>query len=519
MIKLTQSRRDLLRNAAALSAITALGLKPEMVLGAEGGILKSRMEADIKVLDPGYMNGGTESSIVFACLPKLAEPIMDANGVWGWKPSDFVEKIDWADDTHIPFTLKQGMMWNGDIGELTSEDVKYSFERMLKSDWASRWPTLDHVDIVDKYNGVIVLKSPFSNTFLMGVASESGGIVPKSATEKLQDQRFTTELPGQLGPYTMTEWLPKQRIVLKRNAGFKGTQPYFDEVQFISIEDTSSAALAYEAGEIMITNLTPETAVRYKSKPPANTAIVDRAGPYYTWMGMNTEHPKLKDIRVRKAIQRAIDPDAILAGAYGGAAPRAYGVVPIGVLGQRKESKYSYNPEEAKALLAEAGVSDLSLELRVLNEALYVAGAQIIQANLGDVGIKVEIIPVDSGPFWDMGLEEKGDMWKSLELWTMRYRTSPDPADAIQWFIKSQVGVWNWERWSDPEFEELWAKGLGEPNAEKRAAMYVRMQEIMEDTGAYFWITHDPLFYAYNTSITPDFDPGGEVMVERVKGA
>ncbi len=519
MIKLTQSRRALLRNAAALSAITALGLRPDQVLGAEGGVLKSRMEADIKVLDPGYMIGGTESSIVFACLPKLAEPIVGTDDVWGWKPADFVEKIDWADDTHIPFTLKPGMMWNGDIGELTTEDVKYSFERMLVSDWASRWPTLDRVDIIDKYNGVIVLKSPFSNTFLMGIASESGGIVPKSVVEKLPDQRFTTELPGQLGPYTMTEWLPKQRIILKANPDYKGAKPYFDEVQFINIEDIGTAALAYEAGEVMITQVTAETAVRYKSSPPANTTINERAGPFYTWMGMNTEHEKLKDIRVRKAIQRAIDSEAILAGAYGGAAPRSYGVTPIGVLGQRKESKYSYNPEEAKALLAEAGVSDLSLELKVLNEGFRIATAQIIQSNLADVGIKVEIIPVDSGPFWDLGLEEKGDAWKSLQLWTMRYRTSPDPADGIQWFVKSQVGIWNWERWSDPEYEELWTKGLGEPDPVKRAAIYVRMQEIMEDTGAYFWITHDPLFYVHNSDVVPDFDPGGEVMVERFRRA
>jgi peptide/nickel transport system substrate-binding protein len=315
MIKLTQSRRELLRNAAALSAIVSLGLKPGQVLGAEGGILKSRMEADIKVLDPGYMIGGTESSIVFACLPKLAEPMIGADGVWGWKPSDFVEKIDWADDLNIPFTLKKGLMWNGDIGEVTTEDVKFSFERMLKSDWAGRWPTLERVDIVDKYSGVVVLKSPFSNTFLMGIASESGGIVPKSVVEKLPDQRFTTELPGQLGPYNMTEWLPKQRIVLKRNPDYKGTPGFFDEVQFIDIEDDSAAALAFEAGEVDVTTVLPETAIRYKSTPPANSTLAEVPGPYFTWMGMNTEHPKLQDIRVRKAIQRAIDNEAIIAAA------------------------------------------------------------------------------------------------------------------------------------------------------------------------------------------------------------
>ena len=132
--------------------------------------------------------------------------------------------------THISFTLKPGLMWSDNLGEVTADDVKYSFERMLKTDWAARWPTLDHVDVKDKYSGVIVLKSPFDGTFLMGVASESGSILPKAAMEKLKDQKFTTELPGQCGPYTMVEWTPKQKVVLKANPDWKGSKPAFPEV-------------------------------------------------------------------------------------------------------------------------------------------------------------------------------------------------------------------------------------------------------------------------------------------------
>jgi peptide/nickel transport system substrate-binding protein len=101
----------------------------------------------------------------------------------------------------------------------------------------------------------------------------------------------------------------------------------------------------------------------------------------------------------------------------------------------------------------------------------------------------------------------------------MRFRMSPDPSDAIQWFVKSQVGVWNWERWSDPEFEDLWTKGLAETDAAKRQAIYERMQEIMEDTGAYVWITHDPLNYIHSDKIVPGFDTSGEILVDRVKKA
>jgi len=190
-------------------------------------------------------------------------------------------------------------------------------------------------------------------------------------------------------------------------------------------------------------------------------------------------------------------------------------VVPIGVLGHRDKSNYSFNPDEAKSLLKEAGVTDLNLEIKTIaGEVGRVAACQVIQSNLGDVGITVKVTPTDSGPFWNLGLEAKGDAWKTLELWIMQYQTTPDPADAIQWFQKSQIGVWNWERWSDPKFEDLWKQGLEETDRAKRAQIYVQMQDIMEDTGAYFWITFDPLFYAHKDSVVPGFDAGGDPLPE-----
>jgi peptide/nickel transport system substrate-binding protein len=518
MIRNGLSRRSLLKSAAVISAAGLLGIKPEQVLSAEGDLLKVRMEADIQVLDPGYMIGGSETSIQFACLPRLAVSVKKGD-TWDWAPSDYVEKVTQDDPTHISFTLKPGLKWSKDLGEVTAEDVKFSIERMLKSDWSGRYPTLDRVDVTDKLSGVVVLKAPYAATFLVGLASESGSIVPKAAVEKLPDQKFTTELPGQCGPYTMVEWTPKQRVVLKANPDWKGTPVVFQEVQFINVEDTKAAELAFEAGEVDITGILPDTAARYMKQLPAGAKLTGVPGPYFTWIGLNTQHEKLKDIRVRKAIQRAIDVQSIMDASYGGVGKVSHGIVVEGITGHRTTSKYSYNPDEARALLKEAGVTDLTLELKTLNEAYRVTAAQVVQANLADVGIKLDIIPLDSGPFWNLGLESKGDEWKDLQMWWMRYRMSPDPSDGIQWFLKNQIGVWNWERWSDPEFEELWTKGLSETDPVKRNEIYVRMQEIMEDTGAYVWITLDPLSFAHKESIIPAFDTGGEVLVEITKKA
>jgi peptide/nickel transport system substrate-binding protein len=277
------------------------------------------------------------------------------------------------------------------------------------------------------------------------------------------------------------------------------------------------AELAYEAGEVELTEIAANTVLRYAKNPPENSTVVASNSLQYAWVGLNTEHPKLKDPRVRKAIQHAVDVKSILQGAYNGVTHPSYGPVPPGLVGKRSETNYAYDPAKAKALLSEAGVSGLELSLRTMNAQDRMLAAQIVQANLLAVGIKLEIIPLEAGPFWDMGQESKGDVWKDLELWIMRYGTSPDPYSVMQWFVRSQVGIWNWERWSSDEFEDLYAKGLVETDVDARHSIYIRMQEIMEDTGGYVWLTHEPESFVHSNDLVPEIGPSGNLDFRNFK--
>jgi peptide/nickel transport system substrate-binding protein len=165
--------------------------------------------------------------------------------------------------------------------------------------------------------------------------------------------------------------------------------------------------------------------------------------------------------------------------------------------------------------MEEAGVSGLELTLRTLNVQERLLAAQIIQANLGEIGISVTVLPMDSGPFWDMGQESKGDTWQDLQLWLMRFGTTPDPYEATQWFVSEQVGIWNWERWTSEEYDRLYDEGIAETDPEARAAIYRRMQEIMDETGAYVWINHEPEAFVHTTDITVNAAPSGELNYRR----
>ena len=102
---------------------------------------------------------------------------------------------------------------------------------------------------------------------------------------------------------------------------------------------------------------------------------------------MNVEHPKLRDERVRKAIQRAIDAEAAVDAAYFGRAARATGVVAPGLVGHRDRNLVGHDPAEARRLLGETGVKDLGLTMHLLDKTGHLAMAQVIQASLAEVGV------------------------------------------------------------------------------------------------------------------------------------
>jgi peptide/nickel transport system substrate-binding protein len=514
------SRRDFL-TTAAMSGLAAAGSFGPFISAAEaagGKTLNVRFYGSLDSLDPGYMVGGSPDYDVNWCInPSLLHFGYDSNGALTYRETAYIQSIKLRDSTHIDFTLTPGLIWSGGNGELTTEDVKFSFDRMAESEWKGNFGAYDSVDIKDKYNATIVLNKAFAPFMVTTLAAGTGTILCKKAVEAVGG-KFTTKMPATCGPY-LYKWKQKQYVKLTPNPEWTGPKPAYENINCIFISEDTAAALAYEAGEVDCTKIVPSTYERYLKNPPPNSKLAVAGALQYMWMGLNQDHPKLQDIRVRQAIQHAVDADSVNQGAYGGTAEPSFGVVCPGLLGKRNESNYSYDPAKAKALLAEAGVSGLELSIRTLNNSERVLAATIIQANLQAVGIKASILPQDSGPFWDMGQEKKGDVWKDLELWIMRYGSGADPYEPFQWFVRDQVGVWNWERWSDDEFEALYAEGIISSDPARRNEIYIRMQEIMEDTGCYVWLTHEAEVYVHRDNLDVDLAPSGETLMLYFKPA
>jgi peptide/nickel transport system substrate-binding protein len=139
------------------------------------------------------------------------------------------------------------------------------------------------VEVTGKFSGTIVFKSPFQPVWWTTLPYTTGNIISMKATEKVGGQ-FSTEPPSFSGPYMLKEWKPKQRTVLARNPVW-----------------------ALESGDIDFTRASITSLEKYQSSPPPDTDVIKLPSLYWLWLGMNMEHPKLKDIRVRKAVQLAVD--------------------------------------------------------------------------------------------------------------------------------------------------------------------------------------------------------------------
>ena len=518
MNAIAMSRRHFLAGAAA--AATALTLRPGLSYAVDGDTLIVRGASDIEILDPAFQNGLMEEEIgrcLFVSLNRLDDVREGVN----WKPYAASE-LKQKSPTEIEFTLQDWLVWTGDFGPVTAEDVKFSFERVANPDNASAWAyafdALKEVEVTGERTGIIHLKAPSAAFWVTTLPYYMGHIVCKKAVEAAGG-RFTTEVPASAGPYLIEKWVPKQSLTLVSNPAWKGEKPTFAKVQFQIVTDDEAAALAYESKAIDFAKISLYTLSTYKTALPEKTSLIQMDGTRLSWLAINVNNPKLADEKIRRAIQYAIDVSQIMDGSYSGLAAPATGVVPPALVGHREAILYPADAAKAQELLDEAGVSGLTLELAAQNDKTSQLTCQIIQALLGAVGITVDIKAYDDGVYWTLGDKTAGDTWKTLELVLMNFAGGVDPSENLTWFRPVQVGVYNWSQFDSPEFEKLYQEGNAETDQEKRGAIYRRMQDLMEESGGFVFITHETFAAVAREGLRPCILADGYLDVTRFSRA
>ena len=510
------SRRSFLAAAGAFGAATMA--MPRMAVSQDGKVLTVRSYSDLQVLDPAFRLSLPEDDIIRSIFAPMVNP--QPGDTWGWK-AVAVDSIEQLDDVTVAFTLKDNIGFTDGYGQMTAEDVKFSIERFadpaLESPYAGDWSALKEVEVKDKLSGLIHLKNKFVPLWTTTLPTPASCILSKKAMEELGD-KITTKPVAQSGQYLLAEWQPKQKTILRRNPDWQHEPGGFDEIHIIPIEDPATAERGFEAGDLDYTWTSVSSLPRLKANPPAGSVVLEKPSLAYVWMGMNEDNEALKDVRIRRAIQHAIDRQSVVDAAYFGAAAVANGIIAPGLPGSRDSVTYDYDPDKARELLAEAGAEGLNVTLDILNQSERLAAAQVIQANLADVGVTCEIKQNDSGTFWTLGAKE-GDYFMNLQLILSRFSMQPDPSWATVWFTPEQIGVWNWERFDSAEYKDLHEQGLVVCDNTARAEIYKKMQALMDESGDYVFLTHEVVGAIHRDTIQPGLKPNGESLLPEFKSA
>lgn len=514
---MSMNRRQFLTVSAATAG--ALMLRPRLSYAIDGDTLVVRGGTDIQILDPAFQNGSLEEEIGRCIYPSLNR-LNDVRATPGWQ-AYAAKSLVQKSPTEIEFELHDWLEWTDGFGPVTAEDVKYSFERVAtpanNSPWAYAFDTMETVEVTGERTGIIRLKTPSVPFWVTTLPYYMGHIVSRKAVEKVGG-KFTTEPPATAGPYRIEAWVPKQSLLLTRHPAWKGAQPAFPAVKFEIVLDDEAAALAYEAKAVSYTKVSLNTLATYRDRLPEGSDLIEMNGSRLIWLSLNLTNPKFADERVRRAIQHAIDVSQIMAGSYSDLAQPATGVVPPGMIGHREAILYPPDMEKAQALLEEAGVSDLSITLSALNDKTSLLTCQIVQALLSVIGVNVEINAVDDAVFWTLG-DKAPDGSNALEMVLMNFAGGVDPAENLAWFRPSQIGQLNWSQFNSPDFENLYLQAMAEPDQAKRNTMYQKMQDLMEQSGGFVFLTHETFAAVARQGIKPFLLADGYMDIPRFEKA
>lgn len=507
------SRRQLLAGAAALGGAAML----PVTAWAQGTRLSVRAYLEPDDYDPLDASGFLEEMLYGCIYRKLIQYV--PGEAWDWQP-DLAETIEQTSPTTIAFTLKPGQMWSDGYGEITAEDVKFSMDRHMDPENNSRIKpdlgTFTHVEVTGRHSGIIHMERPFAPIWTIALPYLAGNVICKAAVEAAGGRITTAVPPAVSGPYRVVEHRLGERWVLERNPDFSGAPADFERVDLIVVVDDSAAEIAREAGDVDFTSIGASSVQRLGDTPPAGSRLVVHPALFYHWVGLNVQNPKFADPRVRQAILHAIDVPSIMQGAFFDVAAPSTGIIAPGLIGHRDASLIPPQADfaRARALLDEAGIDRLEINIDVLNNVTHTSAAQVMQAMMAQAGIDLNISVHESGSFWSLGVAADGDRWQDLELTIKRFSMTPDPYYATAWFVSDQIGDWNWEQFSSAEFDRLHEEALSETDVDRRDGMYRRMQDLMEESGGYRFLTHGVTANLFDEGIVPATRPDGLPLVQ-----
>lgn len=456
--------------------------------GGEGGTLIAAIGGEPDQLDPHV----TSSYFSFQVLENVYDTLVEPDEDLAMQPA-LAESWETSDDGLTwTFTLREGVTFH-DGSDFTADDVVYSFNRIIDEELSTSWrfSAVKSVKAVDDTTVEIKVNQPSPN-LLANIGGFKGVAIVSEDNVKSGD--IKTEPIG-TGPFQVDSFTPGDSIDLSANPDYWGGAPALDGVTFQFIPEASTAMAALRSGEVHWTDSVPPQEV--DSLGDDDTLEVGQVGSNdYWYLATNEARPPFDDERVRQAIAYAIDREAITESVMYGNATVNQLAIPESSSWYTEYAPYSTDPDKAEELLAEAGVEDLKMEIMVSSDyPETVTAAQVIADQLDEVGIDLEIRTLDFGTW----LDEQGE--GNWDMLMMGWLGNIDPDDFYYGQHHSK-GTNNYQKYSNPEVDQLLDEGRVETDEEARKELYAEAAQIIADEASYIYLYNPDVLQVWSTDLS-----------------
>lgn len=488
---------------------------------ATGGTLVVAIGSDPGHLNPAITTSGathTASELLYNGLVGLDDdlnPIPELAA--SWEISD--------DGTTYTFTLRDDVVWH-DGEPFTSADVKFSFEEVLLQyharTRASMLASLASIETPDDTTVVFTFNDPYGPLLLQLDVTEApivaehvyAGTDPLEAPANLE--------PIGTGPFRFVSYAPESEIRFAANEDYFRGRPSFDEVVQRIIPDTGSQVIALERGEVQWLwgvpgpdreRLEADEAIEFLStnrNPGGSNCIMT--------VSFNLENPILASLDVRRAVAHAIDREAFLELVLFNEGRVAAAPISSGIGWAHAEGidLPAHDVDQAATLLDEAGwtrdgdgtrvaqgVADVAdgtpLELDFLHFPGFSRYGELLQAQLGEVGVEVTLVPLEPPVFAETVFTNR-----DFDMNIISYCNGNDPEIGVRrMYDSAQIGpvpFSNAAAYSNPDVDALFAEAVATVDLPTRGELYRQIQEIVAADLPYFWLVETDATRAYRAN-------------------
>ena len=447
-----------------------------------GGVVTVGLDSEPPTLDPAANSLSLANGSVYAAIYETLFSITPEDGT----PQPLLAEALTESDDRLSWTLtlKDGITFH-DGTPFDAAAVKFNLERQKASPYnGSVLIPLTAIDVVDPLTATLTLSEPW--TALPSVLTGVTGLMvsPTAAGDTAAYQRN----PVGTGPYRFVEWVPTDKVVTERNDGYWRDPAPLDQLVFKFVAVEAARVAAFEGGELdAYTTLVDATADAARED---GAQVVAPPPTGYGYSYINLTKPPFDDVRVRRALQLAVDRDAI-ASAYQGQGYADFANSPFVKDSEwwvPPETELRYDPDEARRLLADYG-QPVSLVFKLLAGSQEIEDA--IRAYVGywsDVGIDAELQLVP-----DLGTYITDVLTGNYDLLGFVGNSIGDP-DTIVYTLFHTSGAMNYGRYSNPEMDAALETGRSSNDDATRKAAYATVQQIVRDDLPLLLTSHGQIY-------------------------